>query len=215
VVVVTVMPRGAGQADPGSDNPAAAGSTERRESSIMPTGFTFTGRKRAALAAMTGAAAAAVIGLAVPASAAPAAARPAAVSGTEHFQIMSTSGTSNKLSVIVYGAFTAAGTDTEPNSNGPTATAVFTLPGGSFKVTHTNPNGGNFNPKSCLFTFNAKGTYKLSGGTGKYKGISGKGTYSAFFIGIAPRLKSGACNPNANPVAFQQVVDATGSVKVP
>jgi hypothetical protein len=183
----------------------------------MSTGFTFTGRKRAALAAMTGAAAAAVIGLAVPASAAPAAVRPAAVSGTEHIQIMSTSPTSNKLSVIIYGAITAAGTDTEPNNSGPTSTSVFTFPGGSFKVTHTNPSGGSFNPKTCLFIFNGKGTFKLSGGTGKYKGISGKGTFTLSVIGMGPKLKSGACNPNPNaiPVALHQQVNATGSVKLP
>jgi hypothetical protein len=187
----------------------------------MRTGFKFTGHKQAALAAMTGAAAAAVIGLAVPASASPAAAaaaRPAAVSGTEHFQIMSTAVASNKLSLIVYGAFTAAGTDTEPvNGNGPTATSVFTLPGGSFKVVHSNPNGGNFNPRSCLFTLDAKGTFKLTGGTGKYKGISGKGTFTLSVIGVGPKLKSGACNPNPNaiPIAVHQQVNATGTVKVP
>jgi hypothetical protein len=158
---------------------------------------------------------AAIIGLAVPASASPAVARPAAVSGTEHFQIMTTSPTAIKVNVILYGAFTAVGTDTESNGNGPTSTDLFTTPGGSFKVTHTNPNGGTFNPRTCMFTFNAKGTYKLSGGTGKYKGITGKGTYTASVIGIGPKLKSGACNQNANPVALQQVIDATGSVKIP
>jgi hypothetical protein len=182
----------------------------------MRTGFSCTGRKRAALAAMTAAAAAAVIGLAVPASASPATVRPAAVSGTEHFQIMSTSTTSNKLSVIVYGAFTAAGTDIESaNSNGPTSTSVFALPGGSFKVTHTNPNGGSFNTKTCLFMFTGKGTFKLSGGTGKYKGITGKGTFTLAFLGIAPRLKSGACNPNAVPITSHQLVNATGAIKIP
>ena len=52
-----------------------------------------TGRKRAAMAAMVGAVVAAVVGLAVPAGASPIAARPAAVTGAEHFQAMSTSGT--------------------------------------------------------------------------------------------------------------------------
>jgi hypothetical protein len=182
----------------------------------MRRGLNFTGHKRAAVAAMTGAAAAAVLGLAVPASAsqAPGSAAMPAVTGTEHFQIMSTSATSNKLSVILYGPLTAAGTDTETNNNAPTSAGVFTLPGGSFKVTHTNPNGGSFNAKTCLFTFSGKGTFKFSGGTGKYKGISGHGTFTMSVMGIGPKLKSGACNPNPNavPVAFQQVVDATGTI---
>lgn len=175
--------------------------------------FTGTGRARAGLLAAAGAAAtAAAIGLAVPAGAAPA---PAAATGTEHFQIMSTSPTSNKLSLVVYGVITAAGVDHEPaNNNGPTGTGVFTFPGGSFKVTHTNPPGGSFNPKTCLFQFGGKGTFKISGGTGKYKGISGSGKFTLTQIGIAPRTKKGACNPNAAPTVGQALVDATGTVKL-
>ena len=175
--------------------------------------ITATGRTRVALLAATGAAAtAATIGLALPAGAASV---PAAVTGAEHFQIMSTSATADTNSLIVYGVVTAAGVDHEPaNNNGPTSTDVFTFPGGSFKVTHTNPNGGSFNPKTCLFQFSGDGTFKISGGTGKYKGISGSGKFTLSEIGVGAKTKTGACSQTANPIATQLVIDASGKVRL-
>jgi hypothetical protein len=175
-----------------------------------------TGRKRAALAA-TVAAVATMVGLAVPAGASPlAAAKPAAVSGAEHLQFMTTSGTATTLGVITWGAVTAAGIDHESSSNAPTSTDLLTFAGGSFKVTHTTKSmTQNVNTKTCFASFGGKGTFKLSAGTGKYKAISGSGTFTFSAIGISARTKSGACNLNAAPVAYQQVIDANGTAKLP
>jgi hypothetical protein len=175
-------------------------------------------RVRAFAAAATGAAAvAAVIGLAVPAGAAPVApARPAAVSGTEHFQAVTASATATKQPVIAWGPFAAGGVDHESTSNANTSTDLFVFSGGSFKVTHTGKSmsqGGN--AKTCFFKFVEKGTYKLSGGTGKYKGISGHGTFTVTAIAIAAKTKAGKCNQNANPVAFQQIISASGPATLP
>jgi hypothetical protein len=172
-----------------------------------------TGFKAAVAVAMAGAAAAAAVGLAGPAGAAPAAAHgPAVIKGTEHIQGMTTSGTATVYPVIAYGVFTAGGTDHEVNSN----TDTFVLPGGTFRVKHSNGTGPQtFNPKTCLFMATIHGTYSLSGGTGKYKGISGNGKYVASILGIAARAKSGACNMSAAPVSWQQVIDASGPVKLP
>jgi hypothetical protein len=173
-----------------------------------------TGRTRMAVLAGAGAAAAAaIVGLAVPAGAAPVAAGPAVVKGAEHFQIMSTSTTSNKSSIITWGVFTAAGVDIQ--GSGTVDTVV--LPKGSFKVVHTNPQGGTFNPKTCFFQFNGKGTFKLTGGKGIYKGISGSGKFTVSVIGIGPKLKNGTCNPsqNAAPIAQHTQINAAGTVKLP
>jgi hypothetical protein len=92
---------------------------------------------------------------------------------------------------------------------------TFTFAGGSLKETSSNPAGpSSFNPKTCLFQAAGKGTYKISGGTGRYKGISGHGSYTISDLGIDARTKSGACNQNAAPIAFQQVITATGPVKL-
>jgi hypothetical protein len=48
-------------------------------------------------------------------------------------------------------------------------------------VVHTGKRGTQtFNPKSRFYGFSQPGTYKLSSDTGKYKGITGHGTYTAF-----------------------------------
>jgi len=173
-------------------------------------------RARALAVAATGTAAvAAVIGLAVPAGASPAAARPASVSGAQHFQLVTTSATTTTPPVIGWGVVTAAGVDHEGSSNTNTATDKFVFPKGTFKVTHTGPFTIKANSKTCFIMGTSKGTFKISGGTGAYKGISGKGTFSLTVVGIAPRTKTGACNQNANPVGFQEVIDATGTVKLP
>ena len=176
----------------------------------MRTGF--TAGKRAAVAAMAGAAAAAVVGLASPAGAAPVHSSSAAkVTGTEHFQIMTTSPTSSLAPTITWGVFTAAGVDHQ--GNGLVDTLVF--PGGTFKVKHTNGTGPQtFNPKTCLLLVNQHGTYTIFGGTGKYKGISGHGTYKISIVAIGAKVK-GVCSQTRPPVAFQQVIDASGPVKLP
>jgi hypothetical protein len=175
-----------------------------------------TGRKRAALAAMVGAAVAAVVGLAVPAGASPLAARPTAVTGAEHFQAVSTSGSATTQGVIAYGVFTTYGTDHESSSNAPTATDLFTFANGSFKVTHTTKKESQtINAKACFYRYAASGTFKLSAGTGKYKGISGKGTFALSAMGFGPKTKSGGCNETANPIVSQQVIDANGTVTLP
>ena len=176
------------------------------------------GRKRAALAAMVAAAVATVVGLAVPAGASPMAARPAAVSGTEHFQMMNTttSETSTTNPLIAWGLFTLPGVDKEHANN----TDTFTFPGGTFLVKHATKKGTahqSFNAKTCLFQYSEQGTLKVSSGTGKFKGISGGGTYALSVIGIGAKLKNGTCNPSqtAPAAAQQQEIAAVGKIKLP
>jgi hypothetical protein len=175
------------------------------------------GRRRAVALATTGlAAGAAVTALALPAGAASLPARPAVVSGTQHFQMMTTSPTATKTSLIAYGALTAPGTDKQ-NPNG---TDTFVFHGGTIGLKHTPGKGQtkqSFNPKTCLLQVSEKGTYKLTGGTGKYKGVSGSGTYALSIIGIGAKLKNGACNPsqNAVPIAWHQEINAVGKIKLP
>jgi hypothetical protein len=67
-------------------------------------------------------------------------------SGFEHFQIMTTSETSSRQSIIATGVFTAGGVD-HPGAR--VDTAVF--PDGTFKIAHSSGTGTpHFNPKTCL-----------------------------------------------------------------
>jgi hypothetical protein len=155
--------------------------------------------------ASTAAATAAALWLAVPAGAA----TRTAVSGPEHFQLMSTSATSNTASVIASGVFTAGGVDHMGNK---VDTLVFS--NGSFKVAHSKGTGTpKLNPKTCLFTLNLHGTIALSGGTGAYKGISGKGTYQLNELAILAR-SGGKCTMKKPPTSVQVLIKATASVKL-
>jgi hypothetical protein len=180
-----------------------------------------TGRKRAAMAAMVGAAVAAVVGLAVPAGASPIAANPAAVTGAEHFQVMSTATNNSPNSpLIAWGVFTGAGVDREISSNAAGTKGVdnFIFSNGKFTVTHTaKTQKQSFNSKTCFYSFSQTGVFTMSAGTGKYKGISGSGKYTLSVVGIGPKLKSGACNPNQNArsIANQQEIMGNASVRLP
>jgi hypothetical protein len=114
--------------------------------------------------------------------------------------------------VIAYGLFTAGGTDHMGNT-----VDKFVFPAGSFKVWHSNGTGTpHFNTKTCLLTATIRGTIKIYGGTGKYAGIKGHGTYVFTWLAIAKRKANGSCNTaqNALPAAVQQIIKGTASVKL-
>ena len=60
-------------------------------------------------------------------------------------------------------------------------------------------------------TVSVHGTYTLSGGTGKYAGIRGHGTYHLSILGIGAR-SGGQCTTHKPPVAWQQIIQASGPV---
>jgi hypothetical protein len=151
-----------------------------------------------AVAAMGGA------GIAVAGTHAPAA-------KAESFQMMTTSPTASTFSVIATGAFTAPGVDHESQSGN---TATFVFPNGTVRLRHSAGTGPqSFNPKTCLFTLNLHGTYRLTGGTGKYAGITGGGTYKLNILAIGAR-SGGKCSQTKAPVALHQVINARGTVKL-
>jgi hypothetical protein len=160
------------------------------------------------ISAVTAAAAAAVMG----GTGLAAASTHTAVSGTEHFQMMTTSGTGSTGSVIASGVFTAPAVDHEHEA---TNTATFTFSNGTITLKHSNGTGTqHFDPTTCLLTINQHGTYKLLSGTGKYAGISGSGTYQLSILGIGAS-SGGKCVQNKPPVAFHQVINASGPVSLP
>jgi hypothetical protein len=159
----------------------------------------------AAAGAAAAAAAITVTGVAV-ASATPRS-QPA-VSGTEHVQIMSTSTTSKRASAIAYGMFTAGGT--ARLGSGRAGTIAF--PGGTIRLSHHAGKGTmRFSPRTCLAMISQPGTYKITGGTGKYAGISGHGTYQLSLTFIAARTR-GKCSTSAPPAAQQELLRLSGPV---
>jgi hypothetical protein len=143
----------------------------------------------------------------VAATAAPRAAG-AGDSGIEHFQFMTTSTTTNRVTVIVQGVFTAGGIDM---ATSPT-TDTIQFPNGTIKLRHSPGTGTmSLNPHTCLFTADLHGTQDLLGGTGKYAGISGHQTAQVHILAITAR-SHGQCTQSIPPVSFEELVSASGPV---
>ncbi len=132
-----------------------------------------------------------------------------AVTGTEHFQAVSTSLTSNRSKLAAYGVFNASGVDISISNTRDT----FKFPGGKFRVTHhATHTHQHFSKRTCAGTFRERGTYKLSHGTGKYAGISGHGRYSLRGLIVARHTAHGC---SRKPIAIQTVIQAHGPVTLP
>ena len=131
--------------------------------------------------------------------------------GFEYFQLVTTSAANNApLSIIATGVFTAGGVNHPGNR---VDTAVF--PNGTFKIAHSNGTGTpRFNAKTCLTTIVLNGTYRLSGGTGAYAGISGHGIYRLNILIVGARNSAGKCSNKLPPTAFQQIIRAQGPVRL-
>ena len=163
-------------------------------------------RLLAAAGSMLAAGALAVSGV-VAAAAAPHTAQ-ARTSGIEHFQAMSTSDTSNRTTLIAHGVFTAGGVDISTSNT----TDTFKFPNGTIRVRHSAGTGPeSFNRHTCLITVHQHGTYRLVGGTGKYAGISGHGTFRLHVLLVAAR-SHGKCSDTKPPVAFELLIRASGPV---
>jgi hypothetical protein len=135
----------------------------------------------------------------------------AASSGTEYFQLVNATVANNApSSIIARGVFTAGGVDHPGNK---VDTVVF--PNGTFKIAHSNGTGTpRFNAKTCLTTLVLNGTYRLSGGTGAYAGISGHGIYRLNILTVGARNSAGKCSNKLPPTAFQQIIKAQGPVSL-
>jgi hypothetical protein len=148
-----------------------------------------------------------------PATSHQAAARPAvtqrAVAGTEHFQEVSGSLTSNKSPLVAYGAFNAGGVDTQLGHR----TDLFKFPGGSFLIKHkVTRSRQHFSKTACAGTERQRGTYRISDGTGKYAGISGSGHFRLSVLLVARHTSHGC---SRKPVAAQVIIQARGPVTLP
>jgi hypothetical protein len=140
------------------------------------------------------------------ASAAPAHARPA-ISGIEHFQLMSTTGDTNHSPVIATGLFTAGGRDHVVSNN----IDKFVFPKGTITVRHSNSKGPqSFNPRTCLLRVNQHGTYKILSGTGAYAGITGHGGYKLTILAVTARGSNGKCTMKKRPAAIELEIQAKG-----
>lgn len=143
-------------------------------------------------------------------------------SGTQSFVLTTRSTAPNPVyHAVASGVFSATGT-MQATSTASNAPLKARFPGGTFMVDEVSPGrqSGTINPSTCAAVYTDTGLkYKISNGTGKYKGITGSGTATLKFTGTLPKLSNGKCNEstNATPVAgtAYSVVHASGPVTLP
>ena len=144
--------------------------------------------------------AAALAALAIAATAAAATSTPP---GIEHWTVESTNPVSATAVLIARGPLTVGGTVN-------LQTGHVKLPGGTLTLAHKQSWGTRGeNPRTCLATVTSSGTYQVTGGTGRYKGVHGHGTYSLTAYAIVKKAK-GKCATNVVPYAQTELLTATG-----
>jgi hypothetical protein len=144
-----------------------------------------------------------------------------AATGTQTFKIVFSgdprSGVLGRVAAI--GVINGLGTDEtiaqDPHPDGSeTDTDLITLPGGTITIIDTDPSEAfSFDPGACIATIGTSaGTFTVAGGTGRYAGASGGGTFTARGLVIFDRV-AGGCSEE--PRSFFAVVTATGTISVP
>ena len=152
-------------------------------------------KRIAVLPAAAGIAALAITATAVAASSAP--------SGIEHWTVESTNPVSATAVLIARGPLTVGGTINLLSGH-------VTLPGGTLTLAHKQSWGTRGeNPQTCLATVTSSGTYKVTGGTGRYQGVQGHGTYKLTAYAIVKKV-NGTCARNVVPYAQTELLTATG-----
>jgi hypothetical protein len=143
-------------------------------------------------------------------------------SGTQTFNLVTRQVVRDPVyRAVASGVFSATGT-MQAQGTASNAPLKATFPGGTFLLTETSGGkpAATINSTTCAVRFAATGVqYKLSGGTGSYKGISGSGTATVRFTGVLPKLSDGKCDTSssAEPKAGTLVstVHASGPVTLP
>ena len=145
-------------------------------------------------------AAAGIAALAITATAVAATSTP---SGIEHWTVESTNPVSATAVLIARGPLTVGGTIN-------LQTGHVKLPGGTLTLSHKQSWGTQSeNPRTCLATVTSSGTYKVTGGTGRYTRVQGHGTYRLTAYAIVKKVK-GKCAINVVPYAQTELLTATG-----
>jgi hypothetical protein len=142
-------------------------------------------------------------------------------SGTETFNLVTHQIVGNPAyRVVASGVFSATGT-AQATGTASNAPVKATFPGGTLMIsgmTASKPSG-TINSKTCAVVFTGTGSkYKVTDGTGNYKGISGSGTATVKVTGVLPRLSNGKCNTSVGsptPGTVLGTVRASGPISMP
>lgn len=125
--------------------------------------------------------------------------------------------------LVATGPVHGVGTDTVvghvANADGTfTDTDRFDLPGGQVELTDTYTADFAFHPDSCRYNIDVRGTWEISGSSGRFAGATGSGTFTARGLIVTGRDSTGAClalDVVTDPVVYTEIARGTGTASLP
>lgn len=123
------------------------------------------------------------------------------------------------MAVEAAGQINGIGTETQTDKETPggqTNYATLHFAHGTVRLRAPEQFGWKANLRTCTATASGGGRFTIEGGTGAYRGATGKGSFTAHGILIGARSKSGKClGENAPPAANYVTVKAVGTISLP
>ncbi len=120
------------------------------------------------------------------------------------------------MAVEAAGRIKGIGTETQTEkdtSGGQINYATLHFARGTLRLVAPEQFDWKANLRTCSATASGGGTFTIEGGTGAYRGVTGKGTFTAHGILIGARSRSGKClGEKAPPAANYVTVTLVGTV---
>ncbi len=137
--------------------------------------------------------------------------------GSQRFTLIFRDGEST---VVAAGPIAGVGTVVEEEGGTELSFPVtFVFPDGSVSlIVSTVEESFDFDPVSCIVRFELVESYIITGGTGRYDGATGSGTFTGRAILVFPRDEHGNClgpESDAAPLFSLSVLSGNGSVTIP
>ena len=142
----------------------------------------------------------------------------AKVASIEHFRVAAVGdakgiGTrfARPIGVVAHGVFTGAGRAVEDGQ-----IDTFHLGGGTLVVRITLRTATTtWHNAACFFTASGRGRYHILSGTGRFAGVTGRGTVRYHGQGVSVRPAHGPCDVTRKPRYEFDVINAQGSARMP
>lgn len=134
----------------------------------------------------------------------------------QHITLFSASVRGKNAPIVVQAAGPISGLGTETQTEKNTADGQInyaTLHFATGTVRFIAPEKFAWKPdfRSCSATAAGGGTFTITGGTGAYRGVSGKGTFTSNGVMIGARDSHGKCLPKAQPTINYVTVTLVGT----
>jgi hypothetical protein len=128
----------------------------------------------------------------------------------EQFQIISTSPSAKKLSIVATGVFTDGGILSGNLIEGGVGHAA--LRDGTFRMIFDKGSSAiGYTPGLCKSQEQGTGTYELRGGSGRYARISGSGKFTIAATTLYRRNSRGRCTSSV--AAYQEIITGRGHAR--